>query len=49
MVEDELREGVAVAGVAAEDLEGRILPDGGQGAGRGWADAVDWDVLEVRP
>lgn len=45
VVEDELGESVAVAGVAAEDLEGRVLGDGGEGAGGGWADGVDGDVL----
>lgn len=45
VVEDELSKGVAVAGVAAEDLEGGLLGDGGEGAGGGWADAVDGDVL----
>ena len=49
VVEDEVREGVAIAGLAAKDLEGRILRDGGQGAGGGWADAVDGNMLEVRP
>lgn len=49
VVEDEMREGVAVARVAAEDLEGGLLGDGGEGAGGGWAYAVDGDVLQVRP
>lgn len=49
VVEDEVREGVAVARVAAEDLEGGLLGDGGEGAGGGGADAVDGDVLQVRP
>lgn len=49
VVEDEVREDVAVARVAAEDLERGVLRDGGEGAGGGGADAVDGDVLQVRP
>lgn len=49
VIEDEVREGVAVARVAAEDLEGGLLGDGCEGAGGGRAYAVDGDVLQVRP
>lgn len=49
VVEDEVREGIAVARVAAEDLERGLLGDGCEGAGGGGADAVDGDVLQVRP
>lgn len=42
-------EGRAVARVATEDAQGRILRDGGESAGRRGADAIDGDVLEVRP
>lgn len=50
VVREDIRgEGRSVARVATEDAQGRILRDGGEGAGRRGADAVDGDVLEVRP
>lgn len=50
VVREDIRgEGRAVARVATEDAQGGILRDGGEGAGRRGADAVDGDVLEVRP
>lgn len=49
VLEDEAGEGVAVAAVLAEDLQGRLLRDGLEGARGGGADAVDGHVLEVRP
>jgi hypothetical protein len=43
--EDKRSQGCAVACVATEDFERRILRDGGEGASSGGADTVDGDVL----
>ena len=49
MLQHEMGEGLAVARVLAEYLQARHLGDGFQGAGRGGADAIYGNVLQMRP